>query len=250
MSETQISSSIQPFFIYMKNTDAYLLQGIAPNQVWNRFNWLSQEQTDWHNFAVQAAAYKVDYDAKLVNMTNLRGKIHKLIQQVRNYAHQNHNVERIATQAPSLAVLEDFTTFHIVHNIPLVGSGLPTERKAGTTKVVVVECEPLPNGDMKFTCKVSATNKHAGKLKHYNIGVLYKELANADTSVSPAVPAEKDPTSTNELTQFVIETHARFTMHLGSDASNHRLAMSFYWKHITNPALDGPKSKIQIFTII
>lgn len=250
MSDSHVPTSIEKFLLYMKTTDDYLLQGIAPNQVWNRFNWLPDEQAQWHTYAVKAAAYAIDWHSKLVNMTTLRGNIHQLMQDVRDFIHKTHVLERISAQSPTLAVLMDFIVFNIIHNRPVPNTGLPIDRKAATKKHVEYGCVALGGGDMKFICRVEGSkSKHAAKLRNYNIETYYKVLGNADTTTTPPTPAEPVPTSVTELKQHITNTHAHFILHLGGDTANHRLATSMQWKHKTNPALDGPLSPIMVFAI-
>ena len=251
MSGTRIPVPIVEYCTYMVVTDAYLLAtpigGTQQNYI--RMNILPAEQTQWHGFATQAAALKLQWDAKTGNMTYLRDQIHLLRQQTHDYDKANHLLGRIANQSPTLALATDFTTFHIQENQPVVGTGLPTARKAATTKVPIFKGTSMGNGKMKFVCRVSETSKRAGKLKNYDEEVFYIILANADTTTTPVTPLQPVPTSTSGLTQHITETHAHFILDLGEDAVNHRIAVSIQWKHKTNPALDGSKSPIQVFTI-
>lgn len=202
MSTSHIPTPIDEFLTYMSVTDAYLvaIPTGGTQQNFARMNWLPAEQTQWHNFALQAATYKTQWDAKTGNLTDLRNHIHTLRQAVHDYNHTNHLLGRIANQSPTLALLADFTTFHILENRPVVGSGVPTERKAATTKVPVFKGTSMGNGKMKFVCRVNENSKRAGKLKDYNEEVYYKVLANADTTTNPVTPLEPIPTSTSALT--------------------------------------------------
>ena len=247
MPTTRIPTPIVEFLTYMSVTDAYFLAGTPQNYV--RMNILPTEQTQWHAFALEAAPLKTDFDTKTGNQTALKNQIHHLRQLVHDYDHLNHILGRIANQSPTLALPADFTTFHIKENAPVVGTGLPTERKTPTTKVPFFKAISIGNGKMKFIVRVSETSKHAGKLKGFDEEVYYKVLANADTTTTPVTPLEPIPANTKVLVTHVTETHAHFIIDFGEDAVNHRVAISMEWKNKTNPALTGPKSPIQIFTI-
>ena len=57
------------------------------------------------------------------------------------------------------------------------------------------------------------------------------------------------PTTPDMLTTTTVSTKANNILDLPLNAISKRVAMSFYWKHRTNPALDGPKSSIIIVII-
>jgi hypothetical protein len=97
----------------------------------------------------------------------------------------------------------------------------------------------LGAGIMKYEAKADQSSKRAGKLPGYNLGIVYLVLNAGD-----AVPATVDL-----LTQETSSSKAANTLNIGAGNSGKRIAVSMYWKHKTNPALDGPKSSIQVVLI-
>jgi hypothetical protein len=252
MSGTRIPVGIEEYHNYITSSNNLLLQpSPAPLTVtnWVRYNWLSSEQTAWASFAARDAVLWLLWNDKAQRPPNVTKQYYQLIQDTHDFDKDNHSLDRIAAGHPSLMNIHDYTTFNIQHNIPVPNKGLPTERQTATTRTVYYSSLALGNGDMKFACRSDIAAERAHILKGYEVEIFYLILANADVSTTPPTPADLVPTSVVALTQHTTSTHAHFTLHLGGDASNHRMAVSMRWKHKTNPALNGPLSPIQMLVI-
>ena len=138
MSHLQrISSSKTLFFGYMADTDRYVLQSTTNPSTgvttlnWVRVGWLAAEKDQWHTYAVEAAGYAITWANKKNRHGDFLIDVNKLINAVHTYDHDNHLLDRIAAQSPTLALTADFTTFNITHNLE-PHSGMATTRKIPT----------------------------------------------------------------------------------------------------------------------
>jgi hypothetical protein len=236
MAKGRISTSKPLFFTYMANTNTYLLAGTPLN--WQRMNWLSPEQVQWQAYATSAAGYAIQWANKANRTENLRIDIEKLITAVHQYDHDNHLLDRIAAQSPTLAVTADFTTFNIAHNLPVVHGGLPTARKVPTEITVYFSIENGGTGQIICHCKPTATGKRSHLLKGYNVEIFYEILA--QNAASP---------NASQLVDHEVFTKSHFVLNLGAQYSGQKLFIAMRWRHKTNPALNGGLDAIQSITI-
>ena len=242
MSVERIPRPIVKFFAFMQATVAYMLKNSpAPftNLNWQRLNWLPAELTEWQDFLAAISPLYTIYSANTKgNPVNTKA-IHVIIKSTRAYDKTNHVLDRIAAGSPTVTNINDFIAFSIKHNSPVVGSGMLTERHVATMNQVWVIAKGIGGGKIHYEARADKSSHRAAKLKGYNLGMDYLIL-NA---------AEAVPTTPDSLTTTTVSTKANNTLDLPLNAISKRVAMSFYWKHRTNPALDGPKSGIIIVII-
>lgn len=239
METRRIPRNLNKFITYMKLTVAYLLKASpAPftNLNWQRLNWLLDELTAWQDFLTAILPFDVD---KKHRTPAMNAAAMDIINKTHQYDKDNHLLDRVASTSPKVSNIDDYTTFNIKHSNPAQGGSMPTQKHTATESIVWFIIKALGSGIMKFQARADKSSKRAHKLKGYDVGIDYSVLNPAD-----AVPATVDL-----LTQHTSSTKAVNTLHLGAGASGKRLAVSMYWKHKTNPALDGPKSAIVVVLI-
>jgi hypothetical protein len=239
MSAQRVPRSIPKFILYMQVTVAYLLKASpAPftNLNWQRLGWLNSELSAWQGFLTAILPYNIDIKHRTPTMT-AAAKV--IVNSARAYDKTNHLVDRTAASSPTLTNMDDYTTFTIKHSNPAQGGSLPTRRQTATENMVWFILKALGAGVMKYAARADKSNKRAGKLHGYNVGIVYLILHQTDV-----VPATVDL-----LTQATDSTKAANILLLGANKAGKRIAISMYWKHKTNPNLDGPKSPIQVVYI-
>jgi hypothetical protein len=235
----RISRSIPKYITYMQNTNAYLLKpSPAPftNLNWQRIGWLSTELTSWQGFLADILPFNVDKQHRTPTITLAANQV---IDNTRDYDKVNHVLDRISAASPTQTNLDDFTTFGIKHNIPVSGSGLPTARRTATTNLVWSIVKGVGGGVIHFEVRADKSSKRACKLKGFDVGIVYLILNATDVV----------PTTTDLLTVNISSSKANHTFQLPENTVGKRIAISFYWKHKTNPALNGPKSTIQVVIV-
>ena len=242
MAQQRISLSIIKFFALMQSTCAYLISNSPlpfTNLNWQRLNWLPAELAAWQAFLAEITPLYTIYSANpRGNPVNTKA-IHAIIKATRLYDKTNHVIDRIAAGSPTVTNMNDFIMFSIKHNSPVVGSGLPTERHVATTNQVWIIAKGVGGAVIHYEARADKSSKRAHVLKGFHLGVVYTVLNAAD--VVPATP--------DVLATATSSSKANNTLHLPENTMGKRVAMSFYWKHKTNEALDGPKSSIIIVII-
>ncbi len=239
MATERISRSIPKYITYMQTTNAYLLKpSPAPftNLNWQRIGWLPAELAAWQGFL--AAILPLNIDKQHRSPTNT-ASAKAVVDNTRAYDKVNHLLDRISAASPTLTNLDDFTTFQIKHNLPVLGSGLPTEKRTATLNQVWSIVKGIGGGIVHFEVRADKSSKRAGKLLGFNVGMVYTILNETDAV----------PTTTDLLTTHTSSSKANNILPLPENAVGKRLAISFYWKHKTKPNLDGPKSSIQVVII-
>lgn len=242
MANERVPQPIVKFFAFMQSTCAYLiLNSPAPftNLNWQRLNWLSAELAAWQAFLAQITPLYTIYSANpRGNPVNTKA-IHVIIKNTRAYDKTNHVLDRIAAGSPTVTNINDFIMFNIKHNSPVVGSGVLTERHVATINQVWIIAKGVGGAVIHYEARADKSSKRAHLLAGYHLGIDYLIL-NATDAV---------PTTPDLLTTATTSTKANHTLHLALNTIGKRVAMSFYWKHKTNEALDGPKSSIIIVII-
>src|ERR1035441_4474681 len=101
---SRIPHSKPLLFSYMKKNGIYIMAtttnpitGITTTN-WVRVNWTSDEKDQFLAFAAQAATYETQWANKADRTETLRIAIDKLIEEVHQYDHDNHILDRIAAQ--------------------------------------------------------------------------------------------------------------------------------------------------------
>ncbi|HEX7414972.1 MAG TPA: hypothetical protein VF411_13090 [Bacteroidia bacterium] len=226
----------------MQSTCAYLILNSPPpfiNLNWQRLNWLAPELAAWQAFLAQITPLYTIYSANPKgNPTNTKA-IHAIIKAARAYDKTNHLLDRIAAGSPTVTNMNDFIAFNIKHNSPVVGSGMLTERHVATQNIVWIIAKGIGGAKIHYEARADKSSKRAAKLKGYNVGIDYLILNQTDIV----------PTTPDLLTTASSSTKANNTLNLALNTIGKRVAMSLYWKHKTNPALDGPKSNIIVVII-
>jgi hypothetical protein len=236
MSTSRIPHSKLLFFAYMADTDAYLLVGTIPN--WQRMNWLTAEQAQWHTYATQAAAFAILWANKSNRTEPLKINIDNLISLVHKFDHENHLLDRIAAQSPTLALIEDFITFNIAHNMPVPNSGNATQRQVATENIVYFSVINGAAGQLICHCKPNESSKRNHLLKGYNVEIFYEIL-----------PQNAPNPNIDQLTEHEVFSKSYFTLNLGGTYSGQKLFIGMRWRHKTNPALNGSIGVVQSITI-
>lgn len=238
MSTTsRIPHSKPLYFSYMRKTGAYLLAG-TPTPNWQRMNWLVAEKDQWLSYASQAASFEIKWDDKASRDKNLRIDVDTLINNTHKYDHDNHMLDRTAAQSPTTALIADYTTFGITHNIPDPShTGQAIQRLAATPDNVYFEITSDAGGHIHVRCKPSKASKRAHLLKGFYVEIFYEILPQA----SPA------PDIT-QLSEHEVFTKSRFILDLSGN-SGKKLFIAARWRHKTNPALNGSLGAIQSITI-
>jgi len=242
MATQRVPLAIIKFFAFMQTSCAYLIAASpAPftNLNWQRLNWLPAELAAWQAFLAQITPLYTIYSANPKgNPVNTKA-IHVIIKNTRAYDKTNHVLDRIAAGSPTVTNINDFITFNIKHNSPVIGSGMLTERHAATQNQVWVIAKGIGGAKIHYEARADKSSHRAAKLKGYNVGIDYLILNQTD-----AIPATPDL-----LTVATSSTKANHTLDLALNTIGKRVALTFYWKHKTNPALDGPKSTIIVVII-
>lgn len=239
MATQRVPKSIPKFILYMQTTVAYLLKASpAPftNLNWQRLGWLNAEVTAWQAFLNAVLPYNVDKKHRTPTMTSAANVI---ITNTRAYDKTNHMIDRTAAQSPTVTNIDDYTTFNIKHSNPAQSGSMPTARHTATENIVWFILKALGGGIMKFEARADKSSKSASKLPGFDVGIVYLILNQTDAI----------PTTVDLLTQNTSSSKAANTLHLAANTSGKRIAISMYWKHKTNPNLDGPKSPIQVVLI-
>ncbi|HEX7414513.1 MAG TPA: hypothetical protein VF411_10765 [Bacteroidia bacterium] len=238
----RIPLNIIKFFALMQSSCSYLIAPSPPpftNLNWQRLNWLPAELAAWQAFFAQLNPLYIIYSANpRGNPVNTKS-IHAIIKAVRLYDKINHMLDRIAAGSPTVTNINDFIMFNIKHNSPVVGSGMLTERHVATINQVWIIAKGVGGAVIHYEARADKSSKRASKLKGYNLGIVYLILNATDVA----------PVTTNLLTTSTVSTKANHTLNLLEETVGKRVAMSFYWKHKTNAALDGPKSNIIVVII-
>jgi hypothetical protein len=238
----RVPQPIVKFFAFLQSTCAYLiLSSPSPftNLNWQRLNWLSAELAAWQAFLAQITPLYTIYSANpRGNPVNTKA-IHAIIKAARAYDKTNHLLDRIAAGSPTVTNINDFITFGIKHNSPVIGSGALTERHVATINQVWSIVKGVGGGVVHYEVRADKSSHRAAKLKGYNVGIVYLILNATDP-----IPATTDLLTTN-----VVSSKANHTLNLPENTVGKRVAVSFYWKHKTNSGLDGPKSTITIVII-
>ena len=235
---SRIPHSKPLFFTYMANTDAYLLAG-TPTPNWQRVNWLSTEQAQWHTYAGQAAGFATQYANKATRTENLRIDIDNLISHVHKYDHDNHILDRIAAQSPTTAKTADYTTFNIAHNLPdPININTLANKQAPAQNTVYFSVENAGTGQISCHCKPTESGSRSHLLAGYNVEIFYEILA--QNAPSP---------NASQLTEHEVYTKSHFILNLGAEHSGQKLFIAMRWRHKTNPALNGGLDAIQSITI-
>lgn len=233
----RIATSKPLFFSYMASTDAYLLAG-TPTPNWKRINWLPAEQTQWHNYATQAASFATQWATKANRTGNLTIDVDNLISLVHIYDHQNHILDRIAAQSPTTALTADFTTFNITHNIPAPNTNIATLRHVATENTVYFSITNGGAGQIICHCKPNESSKRSHLLSGFHVEVFYE--IQAQNAASP---------NTTQLVNHEVFTKSHFSLNLGGAYSGQKLFIAMRWRHKTNPALNGTLGAIQSITV-
>jgi hypothetical protein len=239
MANERVPKSITAFIAYMQITVAYLLKASpAPftNLNWQRLGWLSAELAAWQNFLAEVLPYNVDKKHRTPSMT---AAIKAIIDSARAYDKANHMIDRTAAASPTVTNIDDYTTFNIRHSNPALGGSLPTARRTATENIVWFILKAIGGGAMKYEARADKSSKRASKLKGYDLGIMYLILNTTDAI----------PTTVDLLTQLTSSSKAANILHLAANTAGKRIAISMYWKHKTNPALNGPPSAIQVVQI-
>ena len=238
----RVQTNIIKFFALMQSSCSYLIApSPAPftNLNWQRLNWLPAELAAWQAFFAQINPLYIIYSANpRGNPVNTKA-IHAIIRATRAYDKFNHVLDRIAAGSPTVTNINDFMTFNIKHNSPVVGSGAATEKHTPTENNVYNIAKGIGGAIIHYEVRADKSSKRAHLLKGYHIGIDYLILNQAD-----GIPATPDL-----LTTAVSFSKANGHLKLALNTIGKRVALSYYWKHKTNPALDGPKSSIIIVII-
>ena len=239
MATERVPKSVPKFILYMQVTVAYLVKASPTpftNLNWQRLGWLSDEVIAWQGFLSAILPYQVDRKHRNFTM-NAAAKV--IVESARRYDKDNHLVDRTAAASPTLTNIDDYTTFNIKHNNPAQGGSLPTQKHTATENIVWFILKALGAGTMKYEARADKSSNRASKLPGYNVGIVYL-LVN---------PGDAVPTTVDLLTQSTSSSKAASILQTGAGNAGKRIAISMYWKHKTKPALDGPKSSIQVVQI-
>ncbi len=241
-TQARIPRNIALFVAYMQRTVAYLL-ATSPAPLtglnWNRLNWTSAELAAWQAFLAEVLPLYTIYNANPRGNPPNTAAIHVIIKAVHAYDKANHPLDRIAAGNPANMVNADYTTFNIKHNNPVLAGSLPTARRVATENIVYNNAVGIGGAVIHYQARVNKSSKRPHKEDGYNVGIVYLIL-NATDAV---------PTTPDLLTTSLVFSRANGTFQLPLNSIGKRVALSFYWKHKTNPALDGPKSTISIVVI-
>ncbi|HEX7414729.1 MAG TPA: hypothetical protein VF411_11865 [Bacteroidia bacterium] len=239
----RIPHAIIAYYNFIKAAAAYLMapspiSGFAAN--WNRLGLIAAENTYWQNqFTLIDPKYTIYAANPKGNPANTHA-MHVIIDDHHAKDKINHTEDRIAAGNPVNMVDQDYVIFHIKHNAPILGGSLPTERKRPTLLFPQFTMIGVGEGFMHFVARAITASKRGALLKGYKLGIVYLILK----------AGEAVPTNTDQLTQHIMSSRANSLLKLGAANGTLRVAVAMFWEHPTNEALNGPKSAIQVLTIV
>ena len=247
-----IPRDIKGFNIYIAKTNALLIKGAPEN--YTRYNWTTDNLTDWQGFESDWVPLKLQYDDEKGQRTSaITEQLYLIIEDAIAYDKVNKLIRHIKATVGLTAI--DCQTFHIPLSLASAtgakhsSSGTTTtqtNKTAATTEGVFPKLLPAVGGMVR--CKCFAENTSSGKprklddydLVEYACGVFYSGTENLLTDADDIRLTIKHSSKASFVLQTAVMLNNLPVLAPGVVAPAKILVIFFRWAKSKHPTLNGP----------